>query len=104
MIEKEAEFLASHSHTAEALFKFGRQVDHEVKKATGNTVDLKVLTPLALAIAVFLELGASAATPVWLTLGLFSFNHFVELHTHPADGNHDHQPDLKPRTKPLHFP
>ena len=26
--------------------------------------------------------GASAATPIWLTLGVFSLNHFVELQRH----------------------
>jgi hypothetical protein len=26
-----------------------------------------------------LEMGANAATPVWLTLAIFTFNHFVEL-------------------------
>jgi cation transport ATPase len=73
-LEKEAEFLASHSHSAKALFD-------ALRKATDNNVDLKVLAPLALAAYAFVELGFEAATPVWLTLGVFSFNHFVALHT-----------------------
>lgn len=97
MLEKEAEFLASHSHTAKALFDALRRFDIELKKATGNNLDLKVLTPLALAVYAFLELGFEAATPVWLTLGVFSFNHFVTLHTqtpttHPKPPIAPHNP------------
>jgi hypothetical protein len=89
MLNKEAEFLSSHSHSAKALFDVIRKFDAGLKKATDNNVDLKVLAPLALAAYAFLELGFEAATPVWLTLGVFSFNHFVTLHTqtpttHPA--------------------
>jgi hypothetical protein len=81
MLEKEAEYLASHSHSAKAVVEFVRQCDIGLKRVTGNQIDLKVLTPMALAVYAFLELGFEAATPVWLTLGVFSFNHFVELHT-----------------------
>lgn len=89
MLEKEAEFLASHSHSAKAVFDMLRKFDVGLKKATDNNLDLKVLAPLGLAVYAFMELGFEAATPVWLTLGLFSFNHFVTLHTqtpttHPA--------------------
>jgi hypothetical protein len=89
MLEKEAEFLSSHSHSAKVIFDALRQCDAALKKSTGNNVDLKVLAPLGLAVYAFLELGFEAATPVWLTLGLFSFNHFITLHTqtpttHPA--------------------
>jgi hypothetical protein len=89
MLNKEAEFLSSHSHSAKVLFDMLRKFDAGLKKATDNNVDLKVLAPLGLAVYAFLELGFEAATPVWLTLGVFSFNHFVTLHaqtptTHPA--------------------
>jgi hypothetical protein len=30
----------------------------------------------------FIEIGATAATPVWVTIGLFSMNHFIELRAH----------------------
>jgi hypothetical protein len=106
MLEREAEFLASHSHTAQALFEGVAHVDQEIKRLTGNAVDLKVILPAALAVGVFLELGIAAATPVWLTLGLFSFNHFVELHTPPPEpktpaeksNGHSH-----PHTHPPHL-
>ncbi len=83
MLEKEAEFLSSHSHSAKVVFEALKQFDIQLKKATDNNLDLKVLAPLGLAVYAFLELGFEAATPVWLTLGVFSFNHFVALHTQP---------------------
>jgi len=94
MIEKEAEFLAEHSHTARAILDMVKQVDNGIKRVSGNAVDLKVIAPLGLAIGIFMELGVAAATPVWLTLGLFSFNHFIDLHAHHED------PAPEPKTKP----
>jgi hypothetical protein len=84
-IEEEAEFLAEHSHTARVVVDFCKSLDREVKLATGNAVDLKVLFPAGLAVYTFLELGFEAATPVWLTLGLFAVNHFIEMHAHPSE-------------------
>ncbi len=40
--------------------------------------------PLGLAAVTFIEIGATAATPVWVTIGLFSLNHFIELQAHQA--------------------
>ena len=96
MLEKEAEFLSSHSHSAKVLFDLLRKFDVGLKRATGNNIDLKVLAPLGLAAYAFIEMGFEAATPVWLTLGVFSFNHFVTLHTqapttHP-DASHGNYP------------
>jgi hypothetical protein len=82
-LEEEAEFLAEHSHVARAIVELFKSLDREVKRATDNAVDLKVLIPLGLAAYTLLELGVEAATPVWLTLGLFAMNHFIELHAHP---------------------
>jgi len=82
MIVHEAEFLAQHSDFAKTIFDFLNALDRGVRRATNNAVDFKVVAPLALAAAAFMELGISASTPVWLTLGLFSFNHFIDLHTH----------------------
>jgi len=84
LIEDEAEFLAEHSSTARAIVDFCRDLDCAVKKSTGNAVDLKVLVPLGLAAVTFIEIGATAATPVWVTIGLFSLNHFIELQAHQA--------------------
>jgi hypothetical protein len=100
MLEKEAEFLSSHSHLAKVVFDALRKFDIGLKKATDNNVDLKVLTPLALAVYAFMELGLEAATPVWLTLGVFSFNHFVTLHTHPPTTHPDPHKVKGPGVKP----
>ena len=83
-LEEEAKDLAEHSDVARAIVDFCRGLDREIKLATDNAVDLKVLVPLGLAGYTFLVLGFEAATPVWLTLGMFSLNHFVELHAEPA--------------------
>jgi hypothetical protein len=82
-IISEAEFLSQHSHVARTIFDSVEALDHGVKRATGNAIDFKVIAPLALAVGAFLGLGIEASTPVWLTLGLFSFNHLIDLHTHP---------------------
>jgi hypothetical protein len=84
MIEAEADFLADHSDTARVVVNFCKEIDRNIKKATNNSVDLKVIVPLGLAAVTFLEIGATAATPVWVTIGLFSLNHFIELQAHQA--------------------
>ena len=52
-----------------------------MKLTTGNAIDLKVLLAGGLAAYTFWEIGAEAATPMWVTLALFSLNHFAELHS-----------------------
>lgn len=84
-IEAEAEYLAEHSHAARTVVEMVKELDRQVKRATGNNVDLKILVPIVLAGFTFLEIGAAAATPMWVTLAIFSMNHFVELHAHDAD-------------------
>jgi hypothetical protein len=79
-IEHEAEFLSQHSETARRVVDFVKQIDHGLKCATGNTLDLRVLLPLGLAVYSFLELESDITTPLWVTLGIFSFNSFVSLH------------------------
>jgi len=84
-IEAEAEFLAERSEFAKTTVDFFKKFDRELKLATGNTVDLKIVLAGGLAAYTFLEIGAHAATPMWVTLALFSLNHFAELqHAHPA--------------------
>jgi hypothetical protein len=79
-IEAEAEFLASHSHTARAVVDFVKKVDREIKLATGNTIDLKILFAGTIIAFTVFEVGATAATPVWVTLAIFTVNHFIEMH------------------------
>jgi hypothetical protein len=78
-IEAEAEFLANHSHSARALVDFVKKVDREIKTATGNTVDLKILFAAGIIAFTVFEVGATAATPVWVTLAIFTVNHFIEM-------------------------
>jgi Heavy metal associated domain 2 len=79
-IEAEAEFLARHSHSARAVVDFVKTLDHQIKRATNNNVDLKIVFAGSIIALTVLEVGATAATPVWVTLSLFTVNHFIELH------------------------
>lgn len=79
-IEEEANFLAAHSELARSVVDETKRLDRAVKRATDNTVDLKVLVPLGLAVVSFLYVGTDISTPLWITLGVFSFNSFVSLH------------------------
>jgi cation transport ATPase len=78
--EEEAEFLAEHSQAARAVVDFCKDLDRRVKTATGNLIDLKIVFAVAIIGFTVLEVGASAATPVWVTLVIFSLNHFIEMH------------------------
>ena len=55
-------------------------MDREIRIATDNTIDLKVLLPAGLAVWPFLKPGIEASTPLWVTLAISSFNSFVSLH------------------------
>lgn len=48
--------------------------------ATGNAIDIKLLLALGLVGFTFLEVGATASTPMWVTLAIFALNHFAEMH------------------------
>jgi hypothetical protein len=49
-------------------------------------VDLKILLAAGIIGFTVLEVGAAAATPVWVTLTLFGLNHVIEMHTRHDDG------------------
>ena len=82
-IEDEAEFLAGHSETARVIVEYCKGLNQSIRRATDNTVDLRVLLPLGLAAYSVFEIGIEASTPLWVTLGMFSFNSFVALHGAP---------------------
>jgi hypothetical protein len=86
-IEAEAEFLAAHSRLARNTVDFCKALDRELKLSTDNLIDLKVVLAGGLAAFTFLQIGASAATPMWVTLALFTLNHFAELQS-------DHRAEL----------
>lgn len=80
-IEAEAELIAGHSHSARVIVDFFKDADREIKILTNNLIDLKIVLALALAVATFAGIGATAATPMWITLALFALNHFIEMQT-----------------------
>ncbi len=79
-IQEEAEFLAEHSHLARGIVDFFKAWDRQIKIASRNTVDLKIVLAALIIGFTFIEVGAGAATPVWVTVVIFSLNHFVEMH------------------------
>jgi hypothetical protein len=83
-IAQEAEFLADHSPLARGTVDFFKGFDRELKLVSGNTIDMKIFLAGGLAAFTFLEIGAAAATPMWVTLALFGVNHFVEMQTPAA--------------------
>src|ERR1700738_5224631 len=86
-IEREAEFLARNSESARAVVDFFKKLDREIRTATDNNVDLKILLAAGIIGFTVFEVGAAAATPVWVTLTLFGLNHVIELHsTHAEEG------------------
>jgi cation transport ATPase len=84
-IEEEANFLAEHSQAAKAVVDFCRHWDHEIKNASGNMFDLKMVLCVGIVGFMIFEVGAAAATPVWVTLSLFGLNHFVEMQAELAE-------------------
>jgi hypothetical protein len=79
-IHAEAEYLAQHSQSAKALVDFCKNLDREIKVSTDNAIDLKIVIAGGLTLYTFFAIGATAATPMWVTLALFGLNHFAELH------------------------
>ncbi|WP_136626527.1 HMA2 domain-containing protein [Bradyrhizobium macuxiense] len=90
-IEQEAEYLAEHSHSAKVIVDFFKDFDKGIKVATGNVVDLKILLAAGIAGFTIFEVGASAATPVWVTLSIFALNHMIQANMGKAD---DAEPEL----------
>jgi len=80
-IKAEADFLAQRSEFAKTTVDFFANLDRQLKLTTGNAIDLKIVLAGGLAAYTFWEIGATAATPMWVTLALFSLNHFAELHS-----------------------
>ncbi|MBV9461847.1 MAG: hypothetical protein JO141_30620 [Bradyrhizobium sp.] len=77
-IEEEAEYLAEHSHTAKVVVDFCKGLDKQIKVASGNVVDLKIVLAAGIAGFTVFEVGATAATPVWVTLSVFALNHMIQ--------------------------
>ena len=84
-IEQEAEYLAEHSHTAKVIVDFFRDFDHGIKVASGNVIDLKIVLAAGIAGFTVFEVGATAATPVWVTLAVFALNHMIQANMAAAE-------------------
>lgn len=80
-IQQEAEFLAENSHAARVVVDFFKQVDQQIKTGSSNTIDLKIVLAVGIASFTILEVGANAATPVWVTLAMFGLNHLIEANS-----------------------
>jgi hypothetical protein len=80
-VRNESEYLATHSKTAAVIINEVKKANIGIKKASDNTVDLNVLVPLGVAVYSALAVGLEAATPLWVTLAIFSFHSFVALHS-----------------------
>jgi hypothetical protein len=68
------------SATAKAITSFFKSLDREIREATDNQIDLKVLLPLVAGILGLVAFRKKAATPLWLTLLIFAFHSFLTLH------------------------
>jgi Heavy metal associated domain 2 len=88
-IEEEANFLAEHSDAAKVVVDFCRHWDREIKVASGNVMDLKMVLCIGLVGFMIFEVGAAAATPVWVTLTLFGLNHFIDMQSELAESVRD---------------
>jgi Heavy metal associated domain 2 len=78
-IQAEAEFLADRSLTARTVVDFCKSVDQYLRIATNNTVDLKIAVAVSFTVMTLMELGVTAATPMWVTLAIFALNHLAEM-------------------------
>ncbi len=78
-IQQEMEYLAEHSDAARAIVDFCKNADRHIKLATSNMLDLKMLLAIGVVAFTVLEVGATSATPVWVTLALFGLNHYIEM-------------------------
>jgi hypothetical protein len=83
--EREAASPAEHSAIAKAIVEFGNDFDRQVRRATNNHFDLKIMVPIGLAAFTFLEIGAAAATPMWVTWMIFSLGNVLELQAQDDD-------------------
>jgi hypothetical protein len=92
-IQQEAEFLAENSHAARVIVDFCKQLDQGIKTGSSNTIDLKIVLAVGIAGFTILEVGASAATPVWVTLSMFGLNHLIEANSHKAEDGDDEEED-----------
>jgi Heavy metal associated domain 2 len=74
------ESLNGPSQLARAITGFVGEISDSIKRETDNLVDLKVLLPLGAGLYSVFRAPREAATPLWLTLAIFSFTSFIVMH------------------------
>jgi len=79
--ETEKKGMAEQTETARVLTSHLEQFNEAIKEATHKIIDLKVLFPLGLALLSVGGIGVDASTPLWVTLGFFSFSSYGALHS-----------------------
>lgn len=79
LLADEATFLAEHSEVAKRTMAFFNALDLELKLVSSNTIDLNIALVGSLAVFTLMGIGATAATPMWVTLALYGINHAVRL-------------------------
>ncbi len=93
-LELESDYLTKHSVTARRLVHFVRGLNARLKLATDNSLDLPVLLPAGLAVLSALTARKSRPSPLWITLLIFSFNSFLELHKVPDGARLTHDKEV----------
>jgi hypothetical protein len=68
------------SSAARRVDSFFRQLDHEIRMATDNELDLKFILPFGVGALGLIAIRNSSTTPLWLTLLIFAFHAFLGLH------------------------
>ena len=75
------------------IVDFFKEVDQQIKTSSHNTIDLKIVLAFGIASFTIMEVGANAATPVWVTLAMFGLNHLIEANTHKAQEDEEDDED-----------
>ena len=78
--EQRPRYQRGRSIAAKRIDAYFKEIDHEIRLATDNEIDLKFILPFGVAVLGLLALRYSSATPLWLTLLIFAFNAFLGLH------------------------
>jgi hypothetical protein len=76
-VEEEAEIWASQSDLIRSVVEAVSALNEQLKGATGNQINLKVLAGLAATAIAFAR--RSEGTPLWVTLAIFTLHSHLEL-------------------------
>lgn len=69
----------SDTEAGREIKQFFSRINKEIRTATSDAFDLKTALPVGLGIYALLKLGSAMTTPLWVTLGIFSFTSFAIL-------------------------